>query len=104
MYSLLPHELPKQNSEVTYPGPLGKLVGSIPAYLAHTIGLVGGTVQGSIIFPQPLPVYVARLSTARTCISLILDFLWFPEPALPMDKAGQKCQGIKAHHSPSSSL
>lgn len=43
------------------------------------------------IFPQPLPpVCAARLTTARTGISSILDFLWFPEPALPMDMAGWK--------------
>ena len=37
------------------------------------------------VFPQLLPVYAARFPTAKTCISLILDFLWFPEPALSME-------------------
>lgn len=56
------------------------------------------------VFPQLLPVYAARFPTSKTCISLILDFLWFPEPALSMDMGGWKCQGIKAYHSPSNSL
>lgn len=55
-----------------------------------------------MLVPQFLSVYVARLPTARTCISLILDFLWLPEPALSWDLGGWKCQGIKAPHSPSS--
>lgn len=37
------------------------------------------------IFPQTLLVHAAALPTARPCISLILDFLCFPEPALPTD-------------------
>ena len=35
------------------------------------------------IFPQTL--LPTALPTARPCISLILDFLCFPEPALPTD-------------------
>ena len=54
-------------------------------------------------FPQLFPVYAARFPTARTCISLILDFLWFLEPALSIDMEGWKCQGIKAYHFPSNS-
>ena len=53
--------------------------------------------------PHPFSVYVARLQTARTCISLILDFLWLPESAPTLNMADWKCQGIKAPHSPSSS-
>jgi len=48
-------------------------------------------------------VYTARFPTARTCISLILDFLWFPEPDPSIDMEGWKYQGIKAYHFPSNS-
>ena len=54
-------------------------------------------------FPHHLSVYAAKFPTARTCIALILDFLWFPEPALSIDMEGWKCQGIKACHFPSNS-
>ena len=61
------------------------------------------TVGAKPAFPQLFPVYAARIPTARTWISLILDFLWFPEPALSIDMEGWKCQGIKAYHFPSNS-
>ena len=75
------------------------VMGNVKQHTEMLINAVGAKPA----FPHHLSVYAAKFPTARTYIALILDFLWFPEPALSIDMEGWKCQGIKACHFPSKS-